>query len=832
MWLFDSCFQWLPIESCNYERSNDYEELDSSETNSSDDLFCIWKYPRCTIGLRFNCVSTEFTAKKHGGEKGIPFRFQVEHYEYDTNRHLESFACQIKVFKMKGADRKHKTDRERIERKSGDDQTIYKPSFPVTKLSYLPNKQVKLFHHHQHQHHHSNHHHQHHDHRYDYDQSSTITTDKQQLSIDNAFTTSILTTSTTIISTNTNTNINTTITTSMCNNSCQQFKLNNMSNLNLQNLPRVEKTVLKDNCTLKNFNDINTGFAVPKPIESPSALNRSFSEFVAPTYPIHRSAYSVLRNISPGISPSPSSSRRLNYTIQPCFQRRRRPRVGDCCAGTCSSCGRSCRSASRWVRTSKNRMMCTNWDNSTNRAKQATLISERRRASHGYENNSHLTELPKSKPILMNICSHQSDSMNTNTTTNTTNNNHHHSSIYELSTSGESSSLGGNDELIHCTSSLLLIDNKYDEYKSKLSSSSPSTSIILADYPLNSIVTVVQSDEDPLLGMSSSSVATTPASHDTGYCSNENQLSTSSPPIRSTVEDIGYCAENNDSIRNNDNNNNSTNNDGNNHPDNDNDVVADGDLCMNKLNSVIHQTTLCDDSMVMSLSTKPKLQIPSSSSLSSSSSSSIMLLPNESSMSSVSSVSASSVCSSTINNTSVVTVKSPSLMNSNVHTSLLMIHCEMTASQVAHWLRQSNFENLVETFKNFTGCDILRLGKEDLLSICGSLEGLRLYNSLYNKPAVPRCTLYVCLKGEIIYHAIMLYEMNVNELRCRISVLLSCRQESIKMICLITETNIPVLLTDELIIQFKDKSTYQMILNRIGSSNKMNLFLKPTQQQQ
>lgn len=47
---------------------------------------------------------------------------QVEHFEYDTNQHLGSFACQIKVFKMKGADRKHKTDRERIERKSGDGQ--------------------------------------------------------------------------------------------------------------------------------------------------------------------------------------------------------------------------------------------------------------------------------------------------------------------------------------------------------------------------------------------------------------------------------------------------------------------------------------------------------------------------------------------------------------------------------------------------------------------------------------------------------------------------------------------------------------------------------------
>lgn len=152
---------------------------------------------------------------------------------------------------------------------------------------------------------------------------------------------------------------------------------------------------MKDNFTLEDLNDTSNNFAIPNPIESPSASNRSFSEFVIPTYPIHRSAYSALRNVSPGISPSPSSNRRFNYTIQPCLQRRRRLRAGDCCAGTCSSCGRSCRSASRWIRSNKNRMMCTNWDNSTNRAKQASVISERRRAAHSYENGSHLTEFPK-----------------------------------------------------------------------------------------------------------------------------------------------------------------------------------------------------------------------------------------------------------------------------------------------------------------------------------------------------------------------------------------------------------------------------------------------------
>ncbi|VDP78791.1 unnamed protein product [Schistosoma mattheei] len=43
----------------------------------------------------------------------------------------------------------------------------------------------------------------------------------------------------------------------------------------------------------------------------------------------------------------------------------------------------------------------------------------------------------------------------------------------------------------------------------------------------------------------------------------------------------------------------------------------------------------------------------------------------------------------------------------------------------------------------------------------------------------------------------MLYEMKVHELRSRMAFILSCRQECIKIICLVTENDIPVLLTDE-----------------------------------
>lgn len=83
-----------------------------------------------------NCISTEFTPKKHGGEKGVPFRIQVETYQHQEGvgggKRLHAAACQVKVFKLKGADRKHKQDREKIMKRPPSEQEKYQPSYECT----------------------------------------------------------------------------------------------------------------------------------------------------------------------------------------------------------------------------------------------------------------------------------------------------------------------------------------------------------------------------------------------------------------------------------------------------------------------------------------------------------------------------------------------------------------------------------------------------------------------------------------------------------------------------------------------------------------------------
>ncbi|XP_065108104.1 transcription factor CP2-like protein 1 [Paramisgurnus dabryanus] len=92
-----------------------------------------------SVFIRVNCISTEFTPRKHGGEKGVPFRIQIDTFAASKQgeyvKYMHSASCQVKVFKPKGADRKLKNDQEKIEKKSLQDREKYQPSYKTTLLT-------------------------------------------------------------------------------------------------------------------------------------------------------------------------------------------------------------------------------------------------------------------------------------------------------------------------------------------------------------------------------------------------------------------------------------------------------------------------------------------------------------------------------------------------------------------------------------------------------------------------------------------------------------------------------------------------------------------------
>lgn len=155
------------------------------------------------------------------------------------------------------------------------------------------------------------------------------------------------------------------------------------------------------------------------------------------------------------------------------------------------------------------------------------------------------------------------------------------------------------------------------------------------------------------------------------------------------------------------------------------------------------------------------------------------------------------------------------------------IVAEMGTEEVCNWLRSASFGNLVDTFQTFTGKDMLRLTKDDFTTLCGVVEGLRLYNAFYNRPARPRCTLYVCRKDTAVHQAVMLYELTRDELLRRVAPIVSACLDQIQLFCLLTTHGLPVLLTNELVAQLEHQSCYEAEL-RWQPQRKAHLFLRPT----
>jgi len=102
-----------------------------------------WSFKKNDTAIAFvvlNCISTEFTQRRHGGERGAPFRIQADVFkEGDVLTALNCFqaaSCQVRVFKPRGADRKQRTDRDKKAKKSENphDQSLFANEYDRTRL--------------------------------------------------------------------------------------------------------------------------------------------------------------------------------------------------------------------------------------------------------------------------------------------------------------------------------------------------------------------------------------------------------------------------------------------------------------------------------------------------------------------------------------------------------------------------------------------------------------------------------------------------------------------------------------------------------------------------
>ncbi|XP_041498571.1 alpha-globin transcription factor CP2 isoform X5 [Microtus oregoni] len=153
-----------------------------------------------------------------------------------------------------------------------------------------------------------------------------------------------------------------------------------------------------------------------------------------------------------------------------------------------------------------------------------------------------------------------------------------------------------------------------------------------------------------------------------------------------------------------------------------------------------------------------------------------------------------------------------------------------TPQEAQQWLHRNRFSTFTRLFTNFSGADLLKLTRDDVIQICGPADGIRLFNALKGRMVRPRLTIYVCQEslqlreqqqppqqkqedGDsngtfFVYHAIYLEELTAVELTEKIAQLFSISPHQISQIYKQGPTGIHVLISDEMIQNFQEEACF------------------------
>ncbi|XP_033733292.1 transcription factor CP2-like [Pecten maximus] len=154
------------------------------------------------------------------------------------------------------------------------------------------------------------------------------------------------------------------------------------------------------------------------------------------------------------------------------------------------------------------------------------------------------------------------------------------------------------------------------------------------------------------------------------------------------------------------------------------------------------------------------------------------------------------------------------------------LSAEATANQVTAWLQANRFFNYSRVFQNFSGADILRLSREDLIQICGIVDGIRLNNALQDKAVRPRLTIFVCQESDSVYHALYMESLSSHELTCKLAALYSVGPEQIAELYCQGPSEIYILVTDEVVGNLVDQSRFCVEAIKSDTSNQYKVLLK------
>uniref|UniRef100_A0A4W4HP95 Transcription factor CP2 n=1 Tax=Electrophorus electricus TaxID=8005 RepID=A0A4W4HP95_ELEEL len=168
-----------------------------------------------------------------------------------------------------------------------------------------------------------------------------------------------------------------------------------------------------------------------------------------------------------------------------------------------------------------------------------------------------------------------------------------------------------------------------------------------------------------------------------------------------------------------------------------------------------------------------------------------------------------------------------------------------TPQEAQQWLHRNRFSPFCRLFTNFSGADLLKLTREDVIQICGPADGIRLFNALKGRVVRPRLTVYVCQESQqgreqqqkhengdgtgstfFVYHAIYLEELTAVELTEKIAQLFNISPRQINQIFKQGPTGIHVLVSDEMIQNFQDEMCFVLDTMKAETNDGYHIILK------
>ncbi|XP_063567852.1 alpha-globin transcription factor CP2 isoform X11 [Pongo abelii] len=170
-----------------------------------------------------------------------------------------------------------------------------------------------------------------------------------------------------------------------------------------------------------------------------------------------------------------------------------------------------------------------------------------------------------------------------------------------------------------------------------------------------------------------------------------------------------------------------------------------------------------------------------------------------------------------------------------------------TPQEAQQWLHRNRFSTFTRLFTNFSGADLLKLTRDDVIQICGPADGIRLFNALKGRMVRPRLTIYVCQESlqlreqqqqqqqqqqkhedgdSNVYHAIYLEELTAVELTEKIAQLFSISPCQISQIYKQGPTGIHVLISDEMIQNFQEEACFILDTMKAETNDSYHIILK------